>query len=357
MKELMCLTKNNLTGNSRKRLFWYIDLAAKSTDFAYELGSVDNAWFTSTTFIEKGKNARHNKERVFIIDKDGNVSDCSIYNPLIGMRPVIKYSDIKDECVNEEDLGNCICRVEYGEYPQKRVLSEKGLEMDKALENGELLETGKTYTVCGRNITCFRNPNYEPELTMPYHEINDGLIDLKEFVAADGTRYVRYDGDWFEVSPVKWLVDKKYGLAITEDIIGGRIPYSMDKFIIDKKETLFEKSNLDYLIKKVNQSEFNLDSEEELYPLSVIGFMNLHLLRDLETSKEKEESLADEVSEDEEKPFVKSSSIRLDNIDIERLYELVVNNSIVVNKEDGSVEFITTVKIPGEKGPEKVYRK
>lgn len=356
MKELICLTKKNLTGNSRKRLFWNIDLAAKSTDFAYALGSSKDAWFTCTTFVEKGKNARRNNARVFIIDKDGNVSDCSIYNPLIGMRPIIKYADIKDECVNEEDLGNCICRVEYGEYPQKRVPFEKKPEMEMALRNGDLLETGKTYTVCGRNITFYRCPNSEPELTMPYREINDGLIDLKEFVAADGKRYVRYEGDWFEVAPVKWLVDKKEGLAITEDIIGGKIPYSIDKFIIDKRESLFEKSNLDYLVKKINPSECEVDSEE-LYPLSVIGFMNLHLLNDLATSKQKEESLDDEAIEDIEMNGVKSSTIRFDNIDIDRLYELVINNSIVIDKADGTVEFITTVKIPGEKGPEKVYRK
>ena len=182
----------------------------------------------------------------------------------IGIRPCLPYDEIKDKCkiINEK---NGILEVEYGEYPQQVPNEEikKQLEYIYKIEYIEKIPakyniTNLKITKTGKEYHLYEYQNF----TIPEFKYNEkkyictscnlhkshkiqGYTEL-----SNNIEYYNHQNAWIEVQPIKWLVDKKYNMAIAEKILITGIP--MEK---EWKTENFDKSR----IKKFMDNCFNKD--------------------------------------------------------------------------------------------------
>lgn len=170
---------------------------------------------------------------------DHYIQETSSYGALpndktVGIKPAIKYSDIKRLCEIKDTYIYPIFYkrdeeylfVEFGEYPQNIVDNNLSNLLTQLYQENKLIQTGNVFS---RDIG---NPN-------------DGMKCLKEEVYEfNGEKYVRAlnlnpegilsnghkagnkEYYWVKVEPVIWFVDKKENLAITDKIIIGGVAYN-----------------------------------------------------------------------------------------------------------------------------------
>ena len=146
-------------------------------------------------------------------------------NCFYAIRPVLKLSDKIDINSNSVYGSHRFIETEYGEYIQYAIgdsdVAKKYLEVNYS--DGKLQKTGKTYSIyLGGTLKTFFEYEY------------------------NGKRYVRIDSNpnnssilsncqkcsskpiWFEVAPIKWIVDKKANLLISKIALLGGIPFCDD---------------------------------------------------------------------------------------------------------------------------------
>lgn len=150
----------------------------------------------------------------------------------IGIRPVIKYSEIKDDSKIIETfvypkvyLDDIYHVIEYGEYPQTIADNNTQSMLEKLLNNKLLNKTGRSFSHDIGNPTsglfCVENDEYE----------------------YDGNRYVRVgnlnsegtlsNGQkanksfyWVKVEPIKWIVDVTEDTVWADKILIGGVAYN-----------------------------------------------------------------------------------------------------------------------------------
>ena len=117
-------------------------------------------------------------------------------NPVIcryGVRPVL-IPDNFDEIIKEQQLDSKgIGYVTYGEFPQTKAKKKKKLVT--AFNKGEFNKTGKIHITLG--------PTGGKEQHLEY-EYN-------------GKKYIFKDNNWFEVAPIKWIVDENNRRLISKN--------------------------------------------------------------------------------------------------------------------------------------------
>lgn len=173
-------------------------LETETTEFAIKRGSKYLGWgLCGLTESYKRVPAVYTKE--------GNVVHLPNSSSNIGIRLITNYSEIKETCKETKQIDERFIEVEYGEYPQNCAEYEKQEELDYDLLNGRLKDTGKTYT---SNDTIYSQS-----------------VELKEVVDKDGNKYINKNSTWYEVNPVKWVVDLKTGKAMSKYIMAGGVGF------------------------------------------------------------------------------------------------------------------------------------
>ncbi len=122
-----------------------------------------------------------------------------------GFRFVANYRNIPLYIPNQKltKIDDRFIEVEYCEYPQEPVESEKQSKLDSEMFQGKLYETGKTYQ---SNDIVYHKP-----------------YCLVEVVDENREKYVLKNQVWYKVQPVKWIVDLKTGMAMSKYIMNGNI--------------------------------------------------------------------------------------------------------------------------------------
>lgn len=213
MKELFLLPLSKIIGDDRLKVFKEMGISAKATDFC----GWNYGWYTDTTKDKPAATEGDFIKNVVVIGDDEEVTAFPVESTLAGIRPAVKYSDIKDECKNKIDLGNGISLVEYGEYPQKVIGESEYYKLNAELYKGEARFTGKTYSAYVRKgRKAFSGTNFEL----------DEIIRVE-----DGKKYVIKCSVVYEVEPLTWLVDEENDIAITRDIICSGVKYEPMKFL------------------------------------------------------------------------------------------------------------------------------
>lgn len=158
---------------------------------------------------------------------------------------------------------NGVCEVEFGEYPQQAASEELQQELERQFVIG-LPTTGNSYTLNGVDIEN-RRDNFVGIMYDEYeYQGNKYIRVLKNshtyFPDSDKTNNQAIkaaDGEpvWIQVSPVKWLLDKKSGLLIAKDCLLSGIRF--DRKV--KYKGKFEKTEMyqylnKYMIRDLLQS-------------------------------------------------------------------------------------------------------
>lgn len=237
------------------------------TDFTLLLGKSsvvfsDGTRYSSWVTKSKGKKSSsilNVSEFASFIYGNSNINDENI-----GIRPIVKYSLIKDLVKVEDLVDDDLSTVLYGNYPSTTVDLELNNLLEEHYKNNELVKTGMRYEVPVSNY------NYD-KLTL-----DTIFYDEYEY---DNRKFIRFESDnsytlnnlvkvekgqilYIEVEPVRWIVDKNLDFAITEKVITAGIPFSKNKHYFGN----FEKTNM-------------------------YKFLNEILLKDIKPSKEYQTSI------------------------------------------------------------------
>ncbi len=172
-------------------------LSTEATDFAQGQNPKYKGWAIETLDCNGAEPA--------IYTNEGKIKDLSYTDPNVGIRPSIKYSQIKQDSLVVGVFDNRCIEVEYGEYPQRKLSSLEQEAVTKTLISGKLKKTGKKYST--------------------YSKKEKSIINLIEVSDNKGNKYVMKAGEWYQVSPVRWVVNQQSNLAVSKYMISGGLEY------------------------------------------------------------------------------------------------------------------------------------
>ena len=231
MSDFTFLTEKQAYGENKLEILKKYKKACQITDFATlcygkALECEDDTYYTDWSWWTKDFSSF--LKTATVISKDGKKYERYMNDNRYGGRPAISFSSIKSMCNNMKRNSEGILEVEYGNYPQQVVDEETTEKLEKTYWDSKLKRTGNSY-------------GYRPYWFLKWRtqEMNFEWFQLEEY-EYDGKRYVRMFMDrkdnsinelsnnqnpgfgkivWLEVSPIKWLVDEKEDIALSEKII------------------------------------------------------------------------------------------------------------------------------------------
>ena len=244
MSNFTFLTEEQCFGSDKLDIFEKRGIKAAVTDFSMLLGGTvgkaenkdehidtDSSLEGRTGYYWTKSNTVNT--RVNLVCANGNRDDEVAVLRICGARPMLPFSSISripTNGVRGSRAKDGILEVEYGHYPQKAVSEDMQRILEKAYKKGKLSRTGNTYTTDSIN----RNESYESYKSFKAQtheeyeynekryvrvEPNSGFNEARKVTLSNGKEYHNGDNVWIEVLPVKWLVDEKEKVMLTEKII------------------------------------------------------------------------------------------------------------------------------------------
>lgn len=214
---------------------------AAVTDFSIILGGC----ITPDTYIDSDKNNLLENRTceywtsTFSREKDDiSLAFCSVsikhfevddytYLRHHGARPACRFSEIFSNSLNmtiNKKLDN-VTEIEYGYYPQQSAPESLQFELEYLYKKGYLKATYNTFTTdsrkceeCDKDFLAQSLKEYEYE-GKRYVRIIVSNSFKNEICLSNGINYKRGDAVWIEVSPVKWLVDEKEDIMLSEKVL------------------------------------------------------------------------------------------------------------------------------------------
>ncbi len=184
-----------------------------------------------------------------------------------GARPALPFSSISSiptNGVSGRRASDGILEVEYGYYPQKAVSRDIQQKLERAFQRRSLSRTGKKYTTDSRKYD-----EYDEEFSSKQHEEfqldgkryvrveANSCFDGGKFKLSNGESYRDGDPVWVEVAPVKWLVDERAKMMLTDKLIfaGVQFKHTRDYYTEDFDKTDIKTFMDRYLSKELEQPE------------------------------------------------------------------------------------------------------
>ena len=232
---------------------------SKATDFTCFLGGKDDVYWINNGLL--------NIDRPYEINARGKtikiIKPSVYYKNTVSVRPYITYTGslynipTNDKSIKRTDDG--LLEVEYGYYPQDLASKEMQENLETAYKNRNLLKTTNTYSVFDKilngKIIASEVDEYE-YMGKRYVRVDGKYARYDEFELSNGETYNRKDSVWFEVQPVKWLVNEKTNSMITEKLIFSGVPFHNSQRVdpIDITYTVMQIFIDDFFTKDLEQS-------------------------------------------------------------------------------------------------------
>ena len=252
---------------------------SKATDFACFLGGKDDVYWINNGLL--------NIDRPYEINARGKtikiIKPSVYYKNTVSVRPYITYTGslynvpTNDKSIKRTDDG--LLEVEYGYYPQDLASKEMQENLETAYKNRNLLKTTNTYSVFDKILNGKMIASIVDEyeyMGKRYVRVDGEYARYDEFELSNGETYNRKDSVWFEVQPVKWLVNEETNSMITEKLIFSGVPFHDSQRVdpIDITYTVMQKF-IDYFFAK------DLEQSNE------VVLLGEHILYSFLTQKEK----------------------------------------------------------------------
>ena len=153
-----------------------------------------------------------------------------------GARPALSFSSISSIPTNGESgkrARDGVLEVEYGYYPQKAVSRDMQERLERAYRSSSISKTGNSYTTDSVAYDDY-DTAFQPQTHQEY-EYNgkryvrveaNSYYDGNNFTLSNGEQYRDGDNVWVEVEPVKWLVDERARMMITENLIFAGVQFN-----------------------------------------------------------------------------------------------------------------------------------
>ena len=201
---------------------------------------------------------------VYHCQTDGFLEFAYANNCVIGARLALPFSDVSSIPTNEGSIKRArdgVLEVEYGYYPQKAVSKDMQEKLENAYKSGTISKTENSYATCSGNyaygavtINLHAQQEYAYNGKRYLRVKSNSVYGFKGVQLSNGESYKDGDNVWVEVSPVKWLVDEKSHMMITDKIIFAGVPFSKER---------------DYCVKDFDKTDIKI-------------FMDKYLSKDLE---------------------------------------------------------------------------
>ena len=234
MSNFTFLNEEQCFGNDKLDILEKRGIKAAITDFSILLGAYvsDNNHIDNDSSLE-GRTGYYwtksdygdNDARV--VNGLGNVA--MLVNRSGGARPALPFSSIFSIPTNGESgkrARDGILEVEYGYYPQKAASKDMQERLERAYRSGSISRTINSYTTDsrkyyahGEKFLAKQHEEYEYNGKRYVRVEANSCFDGENFTLSNGEQYRNGDNVWVEVSPVKWLVDEKAKIMITDKLI------------------------------------------------------------------------------------------------------------------------------------------
>ena len=192
-----------------------------------------------------------------------------------GARPALSFSSISNIPTNGESgkrARDGILEVEYGYYPQKAASKDVQERLERAYRSGSISKTRNSYTTdsrkydaCGEKFLAKQHEEYEYNGKRYVKVEANSFYDGNSFKLSNGEQYRNGDNVWVEVSPVKWLVDEREKVMLTDKLIfsGVQFNHTRDYHTKDFDKTDIKTFMDRYLARDLEQSRGTITLEEQ----------------------------------------------------------------------------------------------
>ena len=321
MDEVTLLSREQIFGDNKLNIFNKITPQTMITDFSILLGSgVCLSYFGGNKKNQYGNyftKTNYGYSNIYYISYFADLFKSNFSDYDIGIRPIISYSKIKNNILNEIINEDGITEVEYGEYPQYAASKELQEKLEELYQNGKLTETNKIYTTDSRKYNEY-DKDFLPQEHIEYEFDDKKYVRVKANInslnrtLSNDIMYVDDDYVWVEVSKVKWLVDEKNDIALSRDILVAGIQFDNNKqdFVDNFNDTNMYRFLNIYFIKdimpnKVNENTIKRDNTIKLFEEYKEALLRYNsAIKNLDTIKIKYEEVSEEY-EDAKKAFEK----------------------------------------------------
>ena len=242
MSDFTFLTEEQIFGSNQIDVIKKRGTKAAISDFSVLLGGWVSDYHVDNDSSLKGRTGYYwtksddgdNDARV--VYDNGRRDYCSVYKRYCGARPALPFSSISNIPTNGESgkrARDGVLEVEYGYYPQKAVSRDMQERLERAYRSSSISKTGNSYTTDSVAYDDY-DTAFQPQTHQEY-EYNgkryvrveaNSYYDGNNFTLSNGEQYRDGDNVWVEVEPVKWLVDERARMMITENLIFAGVQFN-----------------------------------------------------------------------------------------------------------------------------------
>ena len=245
MSDFTFLTEEQIFGSNQIDVIKKRGTKAAISDFSVLLGVWVSDYHVDSDSSLKGRTGCYwtksddgdNDARVVFARGTRNYSNVNERNR--GARPALPFSSISNIPTNGESgkrARDGVLEVEYGYYPQKAVSRDMQERLERAYRSSSISKTGNSYTTDSVAYDDY-DTAFQPQTHQEY-EYNgkryvrveaNSYYDGNNFTLSNGEQYRDGDNVWVEVEPVKWLVDERARMMITENLIFAGVQFNKER--------------------------------------------------------------------------------------------------------------------------------
>lgn len=298
MNELTLPTKEQLFGDNKLDIMDKRGIDAIITDFSILLGGFEDNneknglknrighYWTKTDDGNHGAYAV-SLDKVLGLNKLISMPIRSyVFSRHIGARPILQYSLIQNLPLKKVMADDGVLEIEFSEYPQWVPSHDYQLVLENAFKNGTITKLEDHISTDSRKPSeIYKGHEFQELKHQIYEYKGKKYIKVKVntdrrngFKLSNGITYNNGDYVWIEISPIKWLVDEKQNIMLTENIIFAGVQFNEKQNYITSnfhKTTIYRFINT-YLIKDLFQNNsINHKTTEQL--LEEIKTLRIHL--------------------------------------------------------------------------------
>ena len=242
MSDFTFLTEEQIFGSNQIDVIKKRGTKAAISDFSVLLGGWVSDYHVDNDSSLKGRTGYYwtksddgDNDARMVYD-NGRRDYCSVYKRYCGARPALPFSSISNIPTNGESgkrARDGVLEVEYGYYPQKAVSRDMQERLERAYRSSSISKTGNSYTTDSVAYDDY-DTAFQPQTHQEY-EYNgkryvrveaNSYYDGNNFTLSNGEQYRDGDNVWVEVEPVKWLVDERARMMITENLIFAGVQFN-----------------------------------------------------------------------------------------------------------------------------------
>ena len=281
MSDFTFLTEEQYFGDDKLDILEKRGTKAAITDFSILLGAYVSDYHIDNDSSLEGRTGYYwtksddgdNDARV--VDDDGSRDYNDVYKRGGGARPVLPFSSISSIPTNGESgkrARDGVLEVEYGYYPQKAVSRDMQDRLERAYKSGTISKTRNSYTTDSRKYNAYdekflakQHEEYEYNGKRYVRVEANSDFEWGEIQLSNGESYRDGDNVWVEVQPVKWLVDERAKVMITDKLIfsGVQFNYTRNYHTRDFDKTDIKTFMDRYLSRDLEQSRGTITLGEQ----------------------------------------------------------------------------------------------